>query len=95
MHRKARDPTIEIYHWKPRGTETDFIIKRGATIEEAIQVSWDVEDPKTRKREEKGLISALKQFGLDHGTIITADHEGRSDSDGVIIEYIPLWQWML
>ncbi len=91
----ARDPTIEIYHWKPPGTETDFIIKRGPIIEEAIQVAWDVEDPKTRKREEYGLRDAMKQFGLNHGIIITADHEGKSDSEGAVIEYIPLWQWML
>ena len=95
MHRKAKDPTIEIYHWKPPGTETDFIIKRGPAVVEAIQVAWDVEDPKTRKREEKGLMSALKQFGLDRGIIITADHEGRSNYGGGVIEYIPLWQWML
>jgi predicted AAA+ superfamily ATPase len=71
------------------------VIKQGLEITELIQVSYDVEDEKTRMREEAGLIEAMDTFELDEGIIITDDRYSVTTVDGKKITYIPLWAWML
>ncbi|HJH30693.1 MAG TPA: ATP-binding protein [Methanosarcinaceae archaeon] len=84
----------EIFYWKNKN-EVDFVIKQGLEVTELIQVSYDVEDKKTRMREEAGLITAMDTFGLDVGIIITDDKYSVSMVDDKKIMYIPLWAWML
>ncbi|MGP8330602.1 MAG: ATP-binding protein [Methanosarcinaceae archaeon] len=84
----------EILYWKNKN-EVDFVIKQGLEVTELIQVSYDVEDKKTRMREEAGLIAAMDTFGLDVGIIITDDKYSVSMIDDKKIMYIPLWAWML
>lgn len=84
----------EIYFFKDR-VECDFIIKQGSTITEAIQVSLSLSDAKTRKREIRGLVECCKTFDLKHGLIITADTNQEIEQDGVIINVLPLYKWLL
>ncbi len=90
--KQLRDPLVEIYYWKQK-QEVDFIVKRGKKIEEIIQVCWDVEEAK--EREIKGILNAAKFFRIKKGTIITGDFEGEESIEGVKIEYVPLWKWLL
>lgn len=85
----------EIYYWKDTDSELDFVIKEGLKITQAIQVCYDIDDPKTKKRELKGLINGMKYFNLKSGTIITWEHEDSEKIDGKMIKYIPLWKWLL
>jgi predicted AAA+ superfamily ATPase len=84
----------EIFYWKKKN-EIDFVIKQGLEVTELIQVSYDVENEKTRMREEAGLIEAMENFGLDDGIIITDDMYSVTMVDDKKITYIPLWAWML
>ena len=90
--KQLRDPLVEIYYWKQK-QEVDFIVKRGKKIEEIIQVCWDVEEAK--EREIKGILNAAKFFRIKKGIIITGDFEGEELIEGVKIEYVPLWKWLL
>ncbi|MCD6493484.1 MAG: ATP-binding protein [Archaeoglobaceae archaeon] len=90
--RQLRDPLVEIYYWKQK-QEVDFIVKRGKKIEEIIQVCWDVEEAK--EREIKGILNAAEFFKIKKGIIITWDFEGEELIEGVKIEYVPLWKWLL
>jgi hypothetical protein len=85
----------EIYYWKDADSELDFVIKKGLKITHAIQVCYDINDQKTKKRELKGLINGMIHFKLNHGIIITWDHEDSEEIEGKKIEYIPLWRWLL
>ncbi|MHA1282437.1 MAG: ATP-binding protein [Promethearchaeota archaeon] len=85
----------EVYYWKSENMEVDFVIKEGTRITELIQVSYDVSDNKTRERELKGLIKAMEEFNLTEGLIITKDYEGKELIKDLIINYIPLYQWLL
>ena len=86
----------EIYYWKDlKQKECDFVIKEGLKITEAIQVTYNIEDPDTKKREINGLMAAMKEFDLSSGLIITEDFEDRQTIDGKIITFIPLWKWLL
>ncbi len=61
----------------------------------AIQVSYRMEDEKTRRREVKGLLECLRHFDLNEGIIISEDIEKTDEAGGQKIRYIPLWKWLL
>lgn len=86
----------EIYYYKNlKNQECDFIIKEGLNIVEAIQVTYDMSDIKTKEREIKGLLSCLDEFKLKEGIIITDNLEKEEIIDGKKIRYIPIINWLL
>jgi predicted AAA+ superfamily ATPase len=86
----------EIYYWKSKkGKEVDFLIKKGLDIEEAIQVSYNLNDKKTLDREIESLLIAKDEFKIGHLTIITEDEEIEKEIGNVKIKTIPLWKWLL
>lgn len=61
----------------------------------SIQVTYDMTNDKTRKREIKGLVNACKTFGLDQGLIITYDEESEMITNGIKIKVMPLYLFLL
>jgi len=48
----------EIYYWRsPKGREVDFITRKGARIQEAIQVCLSLADEATKQRELLGIVT--------------------------------------
>ncbi len=84
----------EIFYEEEK-TECDFIIKKGIEIIEAMQVTSSLAEEKTKQREIKGLINALKKYNLAKGTIITKSHEETIKIENKTIEIIPLWKFLL
>ncbi len=81
----------KIHYWKnKRGEEVDFVVSRGLKVEELIQVSYDIEDPDTRKRELKALEKAGEELNCKNKTVITWDYEEEGE-----IKFIPLWKWLV
>ncbi len=83
---------MEIYYWSGK-QEIDFVVKNAAP--KLIQVSWNVEDEKTKSREVNALIEGMNEFKLNEGLIITEDYMGEEETCGKTIKYIPLWRWLL
>ena len=59
---------------------------------ELIQVCWDASNVKTFAREVRGLKSAMEEFSIKAGTIVTLDDEVSLDEN---IKVIPAWKWLL
>lgn len=77
------------------GKECDFIvIDRGEAIE-AIQVCYDLSDPLTKLREINGLITACRRLNLKKGYIITIDTESKEKIEGITIDIIPAWKYLI
>ncbi len=91
LHLKRYDN--ETYYWKDNGREVDFLIRKGEAISEAIQVCYNV--PAARDREVRSLLTALEEFDLDRGMVISGDTREVVEVDGRSIEFIPLWEWLL
>lgn len=89
------DPLIEVHYWEGREGEVDFVVSRGSKVSELIQVSWSVEDPETKTREVRALVSASKHLGCRNLKVITWDYEAVETVDGKNIEFLPLWKWLL
>jgi len=84
----------EVYYWKGEH-EVDFVIKEDLKPEGLIQVSWNIEDKKTKIREVNGLTEAMNEFNLSEGLIITGDYSGEEKIGDKTIKYVPLWRWLL
>jgi len=78
-----------------KGKEVDFLIKKGLNIEEAIQVSYNLNYKKTLDREIESLLIAKDEFKIKHLSIITEDEEAEKEIGDVKIKIIPLWKWLL
>ena len=84
----------EIYYHKQK-KECDFVIKEGLDIVQAIQVTKSLEDIDTKKREIAGLLDACKAYKLKTGLILTQDEEYEVEQEGVKIQVLPVWKWLL
>jgi len=86
---------LEVYYWKDKkGRECDFLIKKGRTITEAVQVSSNISTMDTRDREITGAIAAAEEFGLKEVKILTTEDLGSETVKGIKIQYIPIWRWL-
>ncbi len=84
--------TDAVYHYN-HGIEVDFYIPETAT---AIQVCYSLEGAsKTSERETNGLIKISKILSCNRCIIVTYEEEGNIEQDGVNIEIIPAWKFLL
>ena len=78
-----------LFYWKGKG-EVDFVIVNGDE-KQLIQVCWDLQDQKTRKREIKALFEAEEELGRSSKLILSM--VGSEMENG--IENRSLWKWLL
>ena len=96
IRRKYLDPEMELFYFKnERHQEVDFIIKESLKVKSAIQVCWNIEDLKTKKREINSLIAGLECLKLKEGLVITQDYENVENHKGFEIKFTPLYKWLL
>ena len=97
---RRKKPTTEYYFWKNvQHEEVDLAVKEGPKITRIIQVSEEVDNPRTKEREVKSLLKASKDLKCDKLIIITKDYEAEENAEwrGIKgrVKYIPLWKWLL
>lgn len=90
LYHNTEDETRLFYYNK--NVEVDFCIPE---IELAIQVSYKTYNIETYDREVGGLIKFLKAYKQYRGIIITWDTERQITEDGITIEVVPVWKWLL
>jgi hypothetical protein len=72
------------------GKECDFYLE-----EKMYQVSYDIEEDRTRKREFEGLKYFANKFGNDRGYLITYDRNELLEYKNVTIEVLSLDKFLL
>lgn len=93
LRRKAGTEN-DIYYYQGRSAEADFVVCDGNKTLAVYQVSYDISNAKTRKREIKGCIAGAKATKCDNIFLIT-DHESEViEEDGYTIQVIPIWDWL-
>ncbi len=75
-----------------KNIEVDFFIPKE---HRAIQVSYNIADDTTKQREVKALLKLSEVYALDKLEIITWDEESTIQENGVTIQVIPVWKWLL
>lgn len=84
----------ELYYHSGKN-ECDFVLKEGLRISEVIQVSLDLNNPETKKREIEGAMEAMTVYKLDRGLILTLEEEDVLSINGKKIIVKPIWKWLL
>ena len=75
--------------------ECDFVVSEGDEVKRLIQVTWEMSDAETRKREFSGLLEAAKATGCRDLTIVTRDEEGEEIRDGLNVRIVPVCRFLL
>lgn len=92
---RQRTPVDKVFYYQGKG-ECDFVVQKGIDVVQLIQVTWDMSDEETRRREINGLVEAAKATGCNDMIIITADNSEEINLDnGNVIYVIPAWEWLL
>lgn len=87
--RRLHADELYFYH---NGIDVDFVLSERRI---AIQVSYSIADAPTRKREIDALLAFNGLHAMDRLMIITKDEEEIIEKNGVRIEVLPLWKWLL
>ncbi len=85
----------EIFYYREKEGECDFIVNEKNSITQAIQVTYEMSDEDTKNREIKGLVGACKKFNLNHGMIITYDTEEEIIENNITIKLVPFYKWVI
>jgi len=86
--------TLFYYHTR-NNKEVDFVCRNMHKIETLVQVSYDVQNPKTYKREISSLIEAKGELNCSNLLLLTWDDERTVEENGVTIQIQPVWKWLL
>lgn len=93
--RECQHRGYDIYYINDRSGECDFVVCSNNKVVQAIQVSYDMTNDKTRARELKGLLLANKLTKCDNLLILT-DHEYADiEHKGHRIAIRPVYEWSL
>ena len=95
LRRRIRSEEEDIYYFDNGNTEADFIVCNGNKATGVYQVSYNIENPKTRRREVNGAITAAKTTKCNDVYILT-DHQSETIvQNGIKIKAMPVWEWIV
>ncbi len=83
------------YYRTKSNAEVDFLVRNKEKNEALVQVSWDISDEKTKKREIRALVEAMNELSMKKSYIVTHSEEDAYETEGKTIQIIPAWKWML
>jgi len=94
MELRRRGLNIEYYRTK-KGYEVDFIVTGSDKVYSLYQVTLDINDENTRKREVRALSAAMEETGISTAKILTLQNEEQVETDTGKIDIVPVWLWLL
>ena len=75
-----------------KNVEVDFFVPKERY---AVQAAYSIADDLTRKREVSALVKLAQKADLEKLEIVTYNEESTLIEDGVTIEVVPVWKWLL
>ncbi len=95
MRRRGAD----VFYYRTRkGYEIDFISETKTAKTDTTQVvqsCYRLATPEVRARELRGIPETVRHFGLKEATVVTCNEEGEVRDEGVTINIVPAWKWLL
>ena len=84
--RRGYIPGQTLFYYRTRNDkEIDFVTRKGAKVEQLIQVCYDMTSEKTRKREFDALVEAAEELRCDNLLVITNSQEEKIEWKQTII----------
>lgn len=84
----------ELHYYKGK-KECDFVVSEFDKVTRLIQVSYQMGDEETRKREIEGLLEAARVTNCRELIIVTMETEAEWKEQDMLIRVLPAWKWML
>ncbi len=94
FRRKSFGKISDLYYVKVSNYEVDFLIKTKRK-KILLQVSYDLTNLETKERELRSLIKASEKFEINDLYVITWNYEGMEKHKSHLIQFVPLWKWLL
>lgn len=92
LRRKGLD--IEYYRTE-NGLEVDFMTTDPSGTQAIYQVSLELRNDRTRKREVRALTTAMLETGIRQATIVSLETDERIETDAGVIDVVPAWLWAI
>lgn len=95
--RRTNPSYQDIYYYRPGATsrEVDFVVTDHSKVMELIQVSLDISNPKTLKRELTALVEASRKLQCDNLTLVAMSQTRTETIEDVRINVISAHEWLL
>ena len=91
-----RRSSSAIYYYKTAsGKEVDFCWIDRSGKKNLVQVSFDLNDEKTRKREVSALFEAMGEINEKSATLVTMNESGVLELEDRTIEIVPAWEYLI
>lgn len=81
----------KLYYYN-RNIEVDFYVPEEGL---GVQASYQMSDADTFEREVKALVALHSKYPLTKAMIITYEDEGEIEQEGLKIEIVPVWKWVV
>lgn len=92
--RRGYNTERTMFYYRSRNDkEVDFVLRNGNRIERLIQVCYDINSPKTERREIDSLVECAEELRCSHLTIVTMNQRRSLEWKGYKIEIAPIWDW--
>lgn len=95
LQRRFRPRYTDVFYYRDRSFEVDFVVAKSGSVEQLIQVSYDISGTKTRNREISALLKGAKKFNCHKLTLINLMEKNTVAVNGETIEIMPAVEWLL
>lgn len=95
--RRAAPLFYDIYYYKPtsRSKEVDFVICEQGRVVELVQVAYDIDSPKTFRREKEALLQASTKLQCNKLTLVAFSETRDETIQGHTIHIFSAIDWLL
>lgn len=96
LRRRGYNEDTSLFYYRSRNDkEVDFITRKGSQVEQLIQVSYNISNERTLKRELSALVECAEELHCDNLLLITFDNENVVKYDGREIQILPFNKWQI
>lgn len=95
--RRCSADCLDVYYYRPgpREKEVDFVVCDKNKAKQLIQVAYDIDSPKTFKRETSALVSAAEALHCDNLLLISFAQTHDAEIGGKTIHVQSVLDWLL
>ena len=94
VHLRRKSPDVYYYRTNS-GKEVDFLWVGPDGDRHLVQVSETLAAPETRQRELASLTEAMRELGLEEGSLVTRNESELIQTEDRTITVVPAWQFLL
>ncbi len=96
LNRRGYKGEKSLFYYRTKNDrEVDFVIKDGSKVSSLIQVSYEIENAKTRERELKAIYEASKELKCNNLILITWNTENTVEYKDATIKVVSVKKWFL